>query len=250
MSVKSDRHERLVAEEIDKINGIVATRPPASVHYSDVKVKRGNSTAWVEVKMNVTDNLINTRFSYDKNWSSTNTGEGATFLVSKLNKSQISKKFIKNLSEYIQIPESDIIIPTTKVSMNNKNAPSKEAFKKFFKEMGEYSFAGKKTQYIYKEFNLDVANVAIKHYGSGKEESADYIQIGDNFYRLSKSKNPLNLNNKVPLISGTGSLNVRVGFRSWGYEIQPEVKFDKSGLVESKYSLYPGTKKLNPFFAL
>jgi hypothetical protein len=250
MSPKSDAHERAIAEEIDKINGITATRPSASVHYSDVKVKKGNSTAWVEVKMYVTDNLINTRFSYDKKWSSTNTGSGAIFIVSKLNKSKTSKEFIKNLSEYIKIPESDIIIPTTQSAMSDKNAPSKEAFKKFFKEMGEYSFAGKRTQYIYKESNLDVADILIKHCTTGKEESADYIQIGDNFYRLSNTKNPLNVNTKVPIISGTGYFNVRVSFPSWGYEIQPEVKFYKSGFIESKYSVYPGTKKLNPFFVL
>lgn len=250
MTAKSDEYERKIAKEIDKINGITAIRPATSVHYSDVKVTKGNSIAWVEVKMNVTDNLINTRFRYDGKWSSTNIGNGATFMVSRLNKSEISKEFIKNLSKYIQVSESDIIIPTTKSSITNKNSPSRDSFKKFFKENGKYSFAGRKTQYIYKESNLDVADIVINHYGSGKQEHADYIQIGDNFYRLSHNNNPLNVSNKVPLISGTGSFNVRVSFPGLGYEIQPEVKFYKSSFVESKYSLHPGTKKLNPFFAL
>ena len=88
MSAKSDRHEKIIAEEIDKINGIVATRPPASVHYSDVKVKKGNSTAWVEVKMNITDNIINTRFYYeDGEWLSSNSGNGTKALLELANKS-------------------------------------------------------------------------------------------------------------------------------------------------------------------
>jgi len=51
--------------------------------------------------------------------------------------------------------------------------------------------------------------------------------------------------NSVPLLSGTGPFKMRIGMRSKYYEVQPEVKITK--MPSSKYSLMPGTSKLNPF---
>ena len=246
MSAKSDRHEKIIAEEIDKINGIVATRPPASVHYSDVKVKKGNSTAWVEVKMNITDNIINTRFYYeDGEWLSSNSGNGTKALLELANKSNELKNFIDQISSFSNIAKDKIIIPTTKSGLRKENAVPYTTIKSFF--------STKPTAYILPKKNIDVSDIAKKHYSSGKTESAEYIQIGDNFFRLSSTDDPLSLGKKIHILNSMGEFGVRVSIRSSSsafYEIQPEVKFTKIGFKESEYSFLPNTKKLNPFFAL
>lgn len=246
MSAKSDRHERLIAEEINKINGVTATRPPATVHYSDVKVKRGNSTAWVEVKMNITDNIINTRFSYEnEKWQAKNPGDGTKLLLEIANRSNELNNFIEEISKFSNIPKDKIIIPTTKSGLRNSNAVSYTTMSSFLKT--------KSNAYILSKKVIDVSEVAKKHYSSGKEESAEYIQMGDNFFKLSSTDNPLGLGKNIPVLDSTGEFGIRISLRSPSsafYEIQPEVKFTKTTFTESLYSFLPNTKKLNPFFAL
>ena len=74
-SIDSDAREFEVAKIIDNWlkknkSSLRAKRPDASPHYADVAIidpKRGDHGwfAWVEVKMNLTDNLANSRIKYD-----------------------------------------------------------------------------------------------------------------------------------------------------------------------------------------
>ncbi len=73
------------------------------------------------------------------------------------------------------------------------------------------------------------------------------MQAGDDFYRIS-NRNPLKLTNRIPLLKGMGSLRVRIAMRKprdQYYEVQAEIKIAK--MPESKYSIAPDTKKINPF---
>jgi hypothetical protein len=256
MPKESDRYEVSIAEEIDKIKGLTAVRPVASVHYSDVKVKKGNLSAWVEVKMASRSGeypqIVSTRFNYNitssGQWGATNSGAGAKFIVDRLNSSTATKNIVKELSEFTKIPLDKLKIPTTSGDLKKYAdvSPSKEQLKKFLSDGGGIRGG----QYIFESKNIDMAELAKLHYITGKTSSADYIQLGDNFFRMTEH-DAFKLTN-VPMLNGKGNLLVRFSIRSSKpyYEIQPEAKFNKNSIVSSKYSFHPGTKKLNPFFAL
>jgi len=70
MSASSDKYEKDVSDYLDGIDGVTAQRPKVSTKYADVLVNFGRNKTWVEVKMNHTDNLGNTRVSYvDGKWT-------------------------------------------------------------------------------------------------------------------------------------------------------------------------------------
>ena len=57
--------------------------------------------------------------------------------------------------------------------------------------------------------------------------------------------NPLKLNKGIPLLSGAGPFRIRVATRSAYYEVQAELKIQE--MPKSRYSIMPGTRKINPF---
>ena len=75
-STKSDIYEYSIADSIAKYAASnklpwKAERPKVGTNYSDVRVKTDTDTAWIEVKMNVTDQLGTPRFFYkDSKWQS------------------------------------------------------------------------------------------------------------------------------------------------------------------------------------
>jgi hypothetical protein len=230
-----------VAEEVNRVAGIKASRPSVGTDYSDVKIEYKTTKTWLEVKMSHKDNLSNPRVFYSKGkWQTTYTTPAAQATVDILNKSAQAKKFIKDIAKFSGIPEKDIKIPTTKSGLKEPGAVPLQVMKSFFDRPGV-------NRYIANEEGQDLGSLVTEHYTIGKTEPAYYMQAGDDFYRVS-NKNPLKLDSKIPLLKGKGDFKVRVATRSEFYEVQAEIKIDE--MPDSKYSVAPGTKKLNPFLTM
>jgi hypothetical protein len=240
MSAKSDAYEREIAKSIDSINGVNATRPTRGTDYSDVLVTYKSTSAWVEVKMNHTDNLANPRVYYDGRWKTTYTTPAATKAVEFLNSSVQARQFVNNLSKFSGISLTDIKIPTTKSGLKSNGAVPLNTMIRYFSQSGI-------TRYIMSQENYNLGDLVTEHYTIGKSQPAYYMQAGDDFYRIS-TKNPFHLTSDIPLLSGTGDFKVRVSTRSEFYEVQAEIKIKE--MPTSEYSFKPNTKKKNPFFAL
>ena len=58
------------------------------------------------------------------------------------------------------------------------------------------------------------------------------------------------LDNKIPVLAGTGNFKIRVSTRSAFYEIQPEIKIAKFVPASSIFSVFPSDDKINPFECL
>ena len=238
MSAKSDKYEKDVSENVNKIPGIKATRPPGDTAYADVKITKGTVTTWMEVKMNHTDNLSNPRVFYKNGkWGTTYDTPSAKEAVNILNASPMAKQFIKDLSKFSGIPASKIKIPTTKGGLKEDGAVPLDVMKKYFDQP-------RVNRYIANNENMDLGKIVTEHYTKGKAEPAYYMQAGDDFYRIS-NRDPFKLGSKIPLLSGRGDFKVRVSTRSEFYEVQAEIKIAK--MPDSKYSVKPGTNKENPF---
>jgi len=98
MSAASDKYEKDVADNINSIPGVTATRPPGATDLSDVKITSYNNRridkVWVEVKMSHTDNLSNPRVFYsDGKWQTTYKTPAAAEAVKILNSSAKAKLF-------------------------------------------------------------------------------------------------------------------------------------------------------------
>lgn len=238
MSAASDKYERDVADNVNKIPGVVATRPPGNTAYADVKVTFKSTTAWMEVKMSHSDNLSNPRVFYKNGkWSTTYDTPAAKHAVDILNDSPMAKKFLKDISDFSKIPLKDLSIPTTKSGLKEIGAVPLHTMKEYFNKPGV-------NRYIANSENMNLGKVVTEHYTTGKAEPAYYMQAGDDFYRIS-NKDPFKLGIDIPLLSGFGNFKVRISTRSEFYEVQAEIKIDK--MPDSKYSVKPGTRKLNPF---
>ena len=114
MSAKSDQHEQAVADYINSMSNVKAERSTLGVAYSDIYVKFNNKEAWLEVKMNHTDNLANPRVFYDGKWQTTYKTPAALYTVEQLNASAQTQKFISDISKYTGIPVQSVKLPTTK----------------------------------------------------------------------------------------------------------------------------------------
>lgn len=238
MSTASDRHERDVADNVNRIPGIKAERPPGDTSYADVKITYKNKTHWMEVKMNHKDNLSNPRVYYeDGKWKTTYKTPSAKSAVEILNSDPKTSKFLKDIAEFSGIPLKSLRIPTTKGGLKQEGAVPLSVMKQYFDRPGV-------NRYIANSADTDLGKVVTEHYVKGKAAPAYYMQAGDDFYRIS-SEDPFGLGARIPLLSGRGDFKVRVATRSDFYEVQAEIKIDK--MPTSKFSLKPGTKKANPF---
>jgi hypothetical protein len=242
MSAASDRYEKEVADYLNSIQNVKASRPKVSTKYSDVVVEYKGKKAWLEVKMSHTDNLGNPRVTWMNNkWTAAAPLDPVKkFAIEYLTKSPQTKAFLKDIAEYVNIPVMSMILPSTKGLLSKPNAVPYESLVGYFEN---------KNQYILDVKNVDLGKLVTAHYLEGKAEPAYYMQAGDDFYMIG-SKNPLGLPSDVPKLSGKGSFKMRIGIRSKSsafYEIQPEIKI--MDMPKSKYSVKPGTKKKNPFNA-
>ena len=234
-SAKSDKYEVEVAAYMTKL-GVNTSRPKVSSDYADLLIKHKGEEVWMEVKMNHTDNLGNTRVFFDgKGWDAPKKESSPLkkYIIKTLDKSKDAKKFVQDLEDFSGIKGAKI--PTTKGGLKDPKAIPHNVMKDFFK---------KRNQYIMALPNQNLGEIVTAHYIEGKAEPTYYMQAGDDFYMIGK-KNPLGLPSDIPLLSGTGDFRMRVGVRTSYYEVQPEVKIKK--MPDSKYSVKPGTKKLNPF---
>jgi hypothetical protein len=246
MSAKSDQYEIDVAESIDKSPKVKAERPKVSVKYADVKIMSwkgktipANKPVWVEVKMNHTDNLGNTRVAWDgKKWTaSMQPGKREPikeFAIKYLTQSPEIKKFLKEIAEFSGIKNPKL--PTTLGGLRDPDAVPLDVMRAYFKS--------KPNQYILNLKNQDLGELVTNHYLFGKAEPAYYLQAADDFYMIGK-ENPLRLPASIPKLKGTGDFKMRIGLRSQYYEIQPEIKITDMG--RSTFSVKPGTSKKNPF---
>lgn len=238
MSAISDKYEKDVAQNIDAIPGVAAERPTRGVDYPDVNIKYKGKESWLEVKMNHTDNLSNPRVFYSNGkWQTTYKTPAAKTAVDILNSSTQTQRFINDIAKYAGIPVKDIKIPTTKGGLKEPGAVSLELMKKYFNQ-------GSVNRYIANKENMDLGKVVTEHYTEGKAVEAYYMQAGDDFYRISE-KDPFKLGARVPILKGYGDFKVRISTRSEFYEVQAEIKI--TNMPDSRYSLKPNTKKLNPF---
>jgi len=238
MSAASDKYEKDVADNVDKIPGVKAVRPPGDTAYADVKITYKNVTSWMEVKMNHTDNLSNPRVFYKNGkWDTTYETPAAKAAIDILNNSPMAKKFIQDLAKFSGIPVKMIKIPTTKGGLKEEGAVPLHVMKAYFDKPGV-------NRYIANSENMDLGKVVTDHYTKGKAEPAYYMQAGDDFYRIS-NKDPFKLGATIPLLAGRGDFKVRVSTRSEFYEVQAEIKI--AHMPDSKYSVKPDTKKQNPF---
>ena len=236
-SPKSDRYEKDVADTLNKIKDVTAERPKVSTAYADIRVTAQNgNTSWIEVKMNHTDNLSNPRVFFDgKKWDTTYTTSAAARSVELLNKSDQTKDFLEAISKFsgIKTPK----IPTTKSGLKDKDAVPLEVMREYFSQPGI-------NRYIMTEPDVNLGEVITDHYLKGKAEPAYYMQAADDFYMIGRS-NPLKLNKNIPLLSGAGPFRIRIATRSAYYEVQAELKIQE--MPKSRYSIKPGSKKINPF---
>lgn len=256
MSKASDAHELSVKDSINKmkIDGLKAERPPGDVKYSDIKLtyKKGNKstkTAWVEVKMNHTDNLGNIRVSWDgTKWSASEKG-GITplkaFMAELLNsgrgKTQ-ADKFLNDLAKFVGAKnKNQIKVPSTEGGLKDPKAVSPKDMQAFLKT--------RQSQYFIDVDNVDLGKLVTKHYNEGKAEPVAYMQAGNDFFMIG-TLDSLNLKSKhhdIPFVKGKGMFRMRIGFRTKFYEVQPEIKIKTMG--DSDYSLIDPKKK-NPFKGL
>lgn len=238
MSAASDKYENDIMKNIAKIPGVSAIRPPANTAFADVKVTTKKVTTWVEVKMNHTDNLSNPRVFYKNGkWQTTYKTPTAAAACDILNASVQTKKFLQDIAKFSGIPFKDLKIPTTIGGLKEPGAVQLHTMKDYFEKPNV-------NRYIANSENLDLGKIVTAHYIEGKAEPAHYMQAGDDFYRISAA-DPFKLGIKIPLLSGRGDFKVRISTRSTFYEVQAEIKIIK--MPDSKYSVKPGTTKMNPF---
>ena len=115
MSAASDKFEKDVAENVNKLPGIKASRPSVGTDFSDVKIEYGSTKTWLEVKMTHKDNLSNPRVFYaGGKWQTTYKTPAAKAAVDILNASPEAATFVKKIAKYAKIPASKVIIPTNK----------------------------------------------------------------------------------------------------------------------------------------
>lgn len=260
MSEDSNKYEVDIAKYIDKsLPGLSAERPKRPVAFPDVRVeyKQFSGTddkkvIWVEVKMNHTDNLMNSRFQYITNtrthkgvWSCTPAyvSEASDILVNLLNNDKQTKKWIKDLKVFLSKQRTfkgsweDISIYSTPgVRSTDKNSVSLDLMKKFLQTQPTKNFS--------KLTDQDIGNLVTLHYTKGKAVATYYVSAGDDFYQFG-NKNPLKIPG-IPVFKGKGNIVFRIGDRSGNFEVMGEIKM-KSKMANSPYSVYPKTNKKNPF---
>ena len=243
MSAASDKYAKDVADYI-KSFGIDASRPPVGVKYPDIQVTYKGITTWIEVKMNHTDNLGNTRVSYNAGeWDAAKPLDPVKkFAIKYLSESQKTEQFLKDIAKFAAKDWENMILPSTKGPLSDPKAVPYEVVKAYFKT---------RSQYILTVSGVDLGKLVTAHYLEAKAEPAEYMQAGDDFYMIGTT-NPLKLARDIPVLGAGGSckgdFKMRIGVRSSSsafYEIQPEIKI--TNMPKSPYSLKPGTTKKNPF---
>ena len=261
MPSNADLHEIAVANYMQEVGAGLyeCTRPVASTSYSDIKViGPGGNKAWVEVKMNHTDNLYNARVHFkDGVFIPTGGKDSSTrqWVLKELNSNVDVKRWINDLKAYLNRDKVDIITRTKAGSseLRTRNEEDKDGYpfesKKSsdlvsYPEMDSY-LRKQGNAYLFKKQGFDITKLVEKHYTEGNSEPAQYIQTGADFLLLGGS-NPLGLVD-IPRFGAMGNFAMRIGMRrsGEGMEIQPELKISKIR-TKSTFGVDPRKPKNNP----
>lgn len=248
-SKASDAYEIAAANYINSFSGISAERPKVGTQFSDVRFwldDKPEKDYWLEVKMNLSDNLGNPRFDFDgTRWLSRSSSPISDDIATHLNGDKDVKALIKNMTEQYNKIEGlnlkTIKLLSTKAGVTQEDQPNFLNFiHEYFNNIVPTQDINVKNRNIMMISDYDIGSVVTSHY---EHKDTYYLQAGDNFYLIGDS-NPLNLPSDVPKIKGKNKLIVRVSTRSEFFEIQAEIKLKDWEI--SNYSLKPGTSKLNP----
>ena len=191
--------------------------------------------------MNHTDNLANPRVFYERRrWRTTYKTPAADRTTELLNSIDQAREFIADLSRFCGIPESRIKIPSTTTGLRDADSVPIDAMKEFMVGVRGRAYIVDNVR------RLDMGSVVTEHYTKGKREPAYYMQAADDFYLIGR-ENPLGLSDDIPVLSGDGDFKVRMAFPTGRerYEAIAELKIAR--MPSSRYSIAPGTEKLNPF---
>jgi hypothetical protein len=210
-------------------------------NYSDIKISKDNVETFIEVKMS--DAQLGTpRIKYHNNtWSGITENKITEYACNKINTDSYCKTITNRLSE---VHYEKYNIKPTYIGYKIKHYTNKEIcpYMINYDTMKKVLVDDYKNQTLLYDESSDSLKCVIEYY---LEKKASFMQIGDNFYKLSNENNFTH--QEVPMLSGTSYCKIRATFRKskrW-IEIFPTIKFRK--LEESEYSLKPNTKKKNPF---
>lgn len=219
-------HEKAVAGYINHFTYANAENPTNAVGFSDILISFNNRTAWLETKMTVDSNMINTRVRYLSGiWTCRGMSPVGDYICQILANSDHAKGFIHDMTRFV----------SRDMNVDN-NWPSLSEMTNFMKHYPDH--------YIHWQEDVDISEILRLHYLKSKSKCTHYLQAGDNFYKISEH-DPLGLSSNIPVFTARGTLKVRVSLRSKRYEMQAEVKV--KSFNQSEYSVFPFTSKKCPF---
>lgn len=246
INVNGDAFEKLIANNINyyfKENNInlIAQQTQKGTKYSDIEIlnKNGDIISFIETKLNHSANLFSKRLNVrnGKFVPMSNIDEMSESSVSKklcdmLNNNEQSLNWLNLVAnEVIQIPLNDLNLTSqAKISEKSLNWGIFKKLENYFKS---------KNKYILKQDKIDLKDILIDHYTSGKAFPASYIQIDDDFYKINDYSDGSGFKFiNIPYLKDNiinGKCNVRLSLRSHGYEIIPELKVTEK-MQKSLYS--------------
>jgi hypothetical protein len=217
--------------------GIVKNADLYEIEVADILVTRGDEEFWIEVKMDPTNSQLGSPrpFYRDGSWQATKNGPMERAIIARL--TLMDGDFMEELREFSGRATFDLESARSKKKSYPNVMP--------YKTMVEF-IADRGNTYIFNELGVDLTDVVTGHYIEGKAVPTHYMSMGDHFYRLS-DENPLGVPDDVPLLHAIGKFGATVSCRQskpW-YEIMPRLKATE--FLPSKYSINPGTDKINPF---
>jgi len=254
INVNGDLFEYSVANTIDSYFkernlDFVAVKTSKNTTYSDIEISdlNGKTVCFVEAKFDHKANLYSKRLNVVNGifvpFKSDN--EIGKEICDLMNENPMSQKFLDDLALYLHINKDEVNLYSSVITPEEHNGLkiiSRDDLQKFFNKRKEQGL----NKYIFIKDDFDVTNTLIRHYTKGKAFPASYLQVDDDFYKLED--NDVIKFNDVPMLSecgGSGYLKIRIGIRSEGYEIIPELKY-KTAPNPSDYSFKEGSSKPQP----
>lgn len=227
----------------------IAAQTIKGTRYSDIEIfdLNGKTVCFIEAKFDHKANLYSKRLNVFNGEfvPFKNDNEIGKEICDLMNEDSMSQNFLLDLASYLGIEKNQINLYSsirTPNIYNGVSIVSRDDLANFFVERAKNGL----NKYIFQKDNFDVTNTLINHYTYGKAFPASYLQVDDDFYKLSENS-IINFSD-VPLLSecgGTGYLKIRIGIRTNGYEIIPELKY-KEPPLSSEYSFKSGSLKKQP----
>lgn len=238
--MKPEQFEELVAKKLRDAgfdaHRIGGTNTMPDVGFVDFKI--AGKKHYVEVKMKGAQ-LGSPRSEYvGGQWRVAGPDKDSEFAkmwAKKMNESPQAQEFIKSLTAFIQKKRPGVKTiqvfdhpsePKTKAAKEQIAAAGQELVT--LQDMMEF-LETRKTQYVFRETGQKLDDLVSSHYLTGKDVPAEFMQYGDDFYRL-RENDSLGLKD-VPVFKGVvGDIGLRISPRGQKsgkrprYEINPEFK--------------------------